>query len=244
MPKYKRVLIKVTGEALLGNREYGIDPKAALEVANKVKKVHDMGIEVALVVGGGNIFRGLAGSKNGIDRATGDYMGMLATVLNGLSLTDAFSKIDVPCRIQTALSMPQVSEPFIRQKALRHLGKGRVVVLAAGTGNPYVTTDTGASLRALELHCECMMKATKVDGVYDKDPVKFDDAKRYKTLNFRDALRNPDVEVMDGAAMAMASENDLDIMVFELFDDDNLVKAVSGESVGTLINNKVESVFY
>jgi uridylate kinase len=244
MSPYKRVLIKVTGEALLGGREYGIDPAAALEIAEKIKRVADLGTEIALVVGGGNIFRGLAGAKNGMDRATADYMGMLATVMNGMALHDAFQKIGLECRLESALVMPAVAETFIRDKAIKHLSKGRVVILSAGTGNPYVTTDTGASLHALELHCECFMKATKVDGVYDRDPTKNKNAKRYKTLKFADALTNPNVEVMDSAAMAMAMENNLKVMVFELFDDDNLVKATKGEAVGTLISNGVETVFY
>lgn len=244
MSPYKRIMIKVTGEALLGDREYGIDPAAALAVAEKIKAVHDLGIEVALVVGGGNIFRGLAGAKNGMDRATADYMGMLATVMNGMALTDAFSKIGVNCRLQSALTMPAVAQTFIRGTAIRHLEKGRVLILAAGTGNPYVTTDTGASLHALELHCECLMKATKVDGVYDRDPTKHPEAKRYQTLNFTDALTNPEVEVMDSAAMAMSMENNLKIMIFELFDKNNLLKAAKGEAVGTLITNDVKTKFY
>jgi uridylate kinase len=193
------------------------------------------------VIGGGNIFRGIAGSKNGIDRATADYMGMMATVMNGLALQDALEKVGVPTRLQSALQMPAVAENFIRRKAIRHMEKGRVVILAAGTGVPYVTTDTGAALHALELHCDVLMKATKVNGVYDKDPMKFKDARRFKTLTFAEAIHNKDIEVMDTAAFAMSSENDMPVMVFELFEGDNLREAINGKDVGTFISNKVTS---
>ncbi|MDO5561217.1 MAG: UMP kinase [bacterium] len=239
--KYKRIMLKVTGESLLGKREFGIDFEAVLALAEKIKKIKETGVEIAIVIGGGNIYRGASAAKFGIDRSTGDYMGMLATVMNGMALEDALNKIGVQTRLQSALSMPSVAERFIRKRAIHHLEKGRVVILAAGTGNPYVTTDTGASLHALELHCEVLMKATKVDGVYDKDPTKNSDAKLYRTLNFEDALHDR-LEVMDSAAMSMAMENDLIIHVFDLFSDDNLLKAVQGDDIGTIISNKVKTV--
>jgi len=241
--RFKRILLKVGGESLIGNREYGIDPQAALEVAEQIKAIRAMDVEVAVVIGGGNIFRGIAGSKNGIDRATADYMGMLATVMNALALQDALEKVGVATRVQSALQMPAVAESFVRRKAMRHMEKGRVVILAAGTGVPYVTTDTGASLHGLELGCEVLMKATKVNGIYDKDPTKFPDAKRFKTLSFKDAIEMPGVEVMDTAALAMCSENNLAVMVFELFEKDNLTRAVQGEDVGTFVANTVPTEF-
>lgn len=240
MPSYRfnRILLKVGGEALLGKREYGIDPEAAEQVAHQIRAVYGKGIQVACVIGAGNIFRGISGSKNGIERATADYMGMLATVMNALALQDALEKLGVPTRVQSALSMPSVAEPFIRRKAIRHMEKGRVLIIGAGTGNPYVTTDTGAALHALELHCNVVMKATKVNGVYDKDPLKHPEAKRYEYLSFKNAIEMDEVQVMDTAALAMCSENNMPIMVFKLFEQDNLEKAVSGESVGTLVSHE------
>lgn len=243
MNKYKRIMLKVTGESLLGRREYGIDPQAAAELATKIKKVHQLGVQIAIVIGGGNIFRGIAGSKNGIDRATADYMGMLATVMNGMALEDALGKAEVPVRLQSALTMPAVAESYLRKKAIRHLEKGRVVILSAGTGNPYVTTDTGATLHALELHCDVLMKATKVDGVYDQDPMKSANAKRYKTLEYRDVLGLNKLEIMDSAALAMAQENNLVIQVFDLFADNNLLQAVQGQAIGTVIANGIKTQF-
>lgn len=241
--RFKRILLKVGGESLMGDREYGISPAAALDVARQIKDVYDLGSQLVIVIGGGNIFRGIAGEKNGIDRATADYMGMLATVMNALGLQDALEKVGVPTRVQSALTMTAVAEPFIRRKALRHLEKGRVVILAAGTGVPYVTTDTGASLHALELHCDVVMKATKVDGVYDKDPAKHTDAKRYKTIKFMDILKNENIAVMDSSAMAMCMENNMPVMVFELFKAGNLRKAVTGDDIGTYVANEVETQF-
>lgn len=241
--RFQRIMLKVGGESLIGQREYGIDPQAALTVAKQIKGIHDLGVQVAVVIGGGNIFRGLAGSKNGIDRATADYMGMLATVMNALALQDALEKVGVPTRVQSALEMPAVAERFVRRRAIRHMEKGRVVILAAGTGVPYVTTDTGASLHALELHCNVLMKATKVDGIYDKDPVKYPDAKRFKTLSFADAISMPGVEVMDTAALAMSSDNNMPVMVFELFERDNLERAVKGDEIGTYVGNDVQTTF-
>jgi uridylate kinase len=242
-PRFKRILLKVGGESLIGDRPYGIDPTAAAEVARQIKDVYARHVEVAIVIGGGNIFRGLAGSKNGIERATADYMGMLATVMNALALQDALEKLGIPTRVQSALQMPAVAESFIRRKAIRHMQKGRVVILAAGTGVPYVTTDTGAALHALELQCDVLIKATKVDGVYDRDPMKYDDAKRYRTLTFKDAIELDGIEVMDTAALAMAKENDMPVMVFELFKDNNLSRAIDGEDIGTFVSNAVKSEF-
>lgn len=240
--RFSRVLLKIGGESLLGDRENGISPQATLGVAKQIKEIYDLGVQLVIVLGGGNIFRGLSGAKNGIDRATADYMGMLGTVINALGLQDALEKVGVPTRVQSALQMPAVSEPFIRRRAIRHLEKGRVVILAAGTGVPYVTTDTGASLHALELHCDVVMKATKVNGVYNKDPMKFPDAKRYKTLKFIDAHKDDEVSVMDSSALAMCMENNMPVMVFELFKVGNLKKAIAGEDVGTYVANNVETV--
>ncbi len=241
--RFNRVLLKVGGESLIGDRPYGIDPKAAMKVAAQIKAIYVENVEIALVMGGGNIFRGISGSKNGIDRATADYMGMLATVMNALALQDALEKTGVPTRVQSALLMPAVAESFIRRRALRHMQKGRVVILAAGTGVPFVTTDTGASLHALELHADVLMKATKVDGIYDKDPQKQPDARRFKTITFHDAIAMDEVEVMDTAALAMCQENNMPVMVFELFKGDNLVKAVKGESIGTYVSNDTQTEF-
>ncbi len=240
--RFQRILLKVGGESLIGDREYGIDPHAAMEVAEQISAVQALGVEIAVVIGGGNIFRGISGSKNGIDRATADYMGMLATVMNALALQDALEKIGVETRVQSALQMPAVAESFVRRKAIRHMEKGRVVILAAGTGVPYVTTDTGASLHALELGCDVLMKATKVNGIYDKDPVKYPEAKRYKTLKFMDAIAQG-LEVMDTAAIAMSKDNNMPLMVFELFEKDNLTRAVQGEDIGTYCSNDVETEF-
>lgn len=234
-PVYTRVLLKLGGEIMLGSRQSGVDPSAAQDVALEIKSVYETGVQIAIVIGGGNIFRGVAGSKNGIDRATADYMGMLATVINALALQDALEKEGVPTRVQSALHMPAVAEDFIRRKALRHMEKGRVVILAAGTGVPYVTTDTGASLHALELHCEIVMKATKVDGVYDKDPLKYPDAKRFSKLTYMEAVSNPDIAVMDTSGLTMCMENKMKIMVFDAFKKGNLKRAVMGEDIGTLV---------
>lgn len=241
--RFSRILLKVGGESLIGDREYGISPIAALDVAKQIKEIFDLGSQLVIVIGGGNIFRGVSGEKSGIDRATADYMGMLATVMNALALQDALERVGVPTRVQSALQMPAVAEPFIRRKALRHLEKGRVVILAAGVGVPYVTTDTGASLHALELHCNVVMKATKVDGVYDKDPIKYPDAKRYKTIKFGDMLKDDKIAIMDSGALAMCMENNMPVMVFELFKEGNLKKAVVGEDIGTYVSNDVETAF-
>lgn len=235
--KFTRILLKLGGEIMLGDREHGVSAQAAAELAEEIKAVHETGIQVAIVIGGGNIFRGVSGEKSGIDRATADYMGMLATVINGLALQDALEKVGVPTRMQSALSMPAVAENFIRRKAIRHMEKGRVVILGAGTGVPFVTTDTGATLHALELHCDIVMKATKVDGVYDKDPQKHKDAKRFTKISYMDAITNPDILVMDTAGLTMSMENHMKILVFDAFKKGNLLKAAKGEDIGTLVTD-------
>jgi len=240
--RFNRIMLKIGGESLLGTREYGIDPDAAQEIAKKIKDIYTKHVQIAIVIGGGNIFRGVAGAQKGMDRATADYMGMLATVMNGLALQDALEAAGIPSRLQSALDMPAVAEPFIRRKAIRHMEKGRVLILAAGTGMPYVTTDTGASLHALELHCDVLMKATKVDGIYDKDPEKFKDAKRYKTLTYKDAIEKDAIQIMDTAALAMVKENDMPVMVFKLFEGNNLEKAVDGEDIGTYMSTQTKTV--
>lgn len=236
--KFKRVLLKIGGESLLGERDYGISYEAALGVAKQLKEVQEKGLEVALVIGGGNIFRGLSASQKGFERATADYMGMLATVMNGLALQNALEEMGVQTRVQSALDMPKVCEPFIRRKAIRHMEKGRVVILVAGTGSPYVTTDSGAALKALELNCDILMKATKVDGVYDKDPMKHDDAKRYSTMTYLDAISEDGVQVMDTSSISLCMDNQMPIMVFNLFENGNLERAVQGEDVGTMVTSK------
>ena len=241
--RFNRIMLKIGGESLLGKQDYGIDPDAAQEIAQKIKNIYTKHVQIAIVIGGGNIFRGVAGAKRGIDRATADYMGMLATVINGLALQDALEAMGIPSRLQSALDMPAVAEPFVRRKAIRHMEKGRVLILAAGTGMPYVTTDTGAALHALELHCDVLMKATKVNGIYDKDPEKYKDAKRYKTLRYQDAIEKDEIQIMDTAALAMVKENNMPVMVFELFESDNLEKAVDGEDIGTYMSSETESVF-
>lgn len=233
-PHFKRVLLKLGGETLLGEREYGIDPKAALEVAQEIKALHETKTQIVVSIGAGNIFRGIAGSSNGIDRATADYMGMLATVMNALALQDAVEKIGVPSRVLSGLDMRAVAEPFIRRRAIHHMEKGRVIILAGGSGLPYFTTDTSAVLRALELNCDVIMKATKVDGVYNKDPNKYPDAKKYQELDYMDALKER-LEVMDTSAFALCMDNKLPIMVFNFFEKGNSKRAVLGEKIGTIV---------
>ena len=233
--KYKKILLKISGESLLGDREYGISPEAAINVSKEIKSIHDLGVQIAIVIGAGNIFRGLSAAKQGVDRPTADYMGMLATIMNSLAIQDALEKLNVDTRTQTAIQMNQVAEPFIRRKALRHMEKGRVVILAAGTGSPYFTTDSGAALRALELNCEILIKATKVDGVYDKDPVKHQDAKRYDKLTHLEAINQPGVQVMDTSALSLCMDNDMPIYVFNLFENGNLKKVITGENIGTIV---------
>ena len=233
---YNRILLKISGEALMGRRSYGVDPDVCTFIARQVRDVHELGIQVSLVVGGGNIFRGLAASAAGMDRATGDYIGMLATVMNGLALQDALEKSGVPTRVMSAIAMNEVCEPYIRRRAVRHLEKGRVIILVAGTGNPYFTTDTAAALRAVEINAQVLLKATKVDGVYDHDPLTHRGARRYAQLGYADLLRDQ-LKVMDAAAVSLCMENDLPIVVFDLNTPDNITKVAAGEPVGTLISS-------
>ncbi|MBJ7335206.1 MAG: UMP kinase [Chloroflexi bacterium] len=234
--RYQRILLKLSGEALLGKLEYGVDPEVVAFVAEQVKAVTALGVQVGIVVGGGNIFRGMAAATaTGMDRATADYIGMLATAMNGLALQDALERAGVPTRVMTAIDMNEVAEPYIRRRAVRHLEKGRVVIFVAGTGNPYFTTDTAAALRAVEIGAEVVLKATKVDGVYDKDPVKYPDAKRYPAITYGQVLVDG-LRVLDAAAVSLCMENDLPIVVFDLDAHENILKAVRGEKVGTLIS--------
>jgi uridylate kinase len=234
-PHYGRVLLKISGEALLGDRTYGVDPDFCNFIARQVRDVHALGVQVAIVVGGGNIFRGLQAAAKGMDRATGDYIGMLATVMNALALQDAFERAGMPTRVMTAIAMNEVAEPYIRRRAVRHLEKGRVVILAAGTGNPYFTTDTAAALRAVEIGAEVILKATKVDGVYDADPLTTPDARRHEHLTFSQVLADR-LQVLDSTAVSLCMENDLPIIVFDLNRPDNIRRVALGEPVGTLID--------
>ena len=237
-PKFGRILLKLSGE-VLGNRETGdsIDPKHLAFMAERVKKIHEMGVEVGIVLGGGNIFRGLAGSRRGIDRVTGDSMGMLATIINALAMMNALESIDVPTRVMTAISIDKLAEPFIQRKALRHLEKGRVVIFAGGTGNPFFSTDTAAALRASEIGAQALLKATKVDGIYTADPKKDPKAKKYGTLRYETALEKR-LKVMDSAAFALCMDNNIPIVVFDFFDGNALERLVKGEAVGTLVSEK------
>jgi uridylate kinase len=233
--RYRRILLKLSGEALLGDRQYGVDPEFCRAIAEQISRVKALGAEIGIVVGGGNIFRGLAASARGMDRATGDYIGMLATVMNGLALQDALEKVGVPTRVMTAIAMHEVAEPYIRRRAVRHLEKGRVAIFVAGTGNPYFTTDSAAALRAIEIGAEVLLKATKVDGVYDSDPVTNPAARRYAQLGYGDLLRDQ-LKIMDAAAVSLCMENDLPIVVFDLNEPGNIVRVALGEPVGTLIS--------
>ena len=233
-PKYSRILIKLSGEALGGSTGVNICAEAVASMAVQIREVRDLGVQVVIVVGGGNIFRGLSGSKRGIERATGDYMGMLATIINGLALQDALEKIGVPTRVQSAISMAQVAEPFIRRRAVRHLEKGRVVIFGGGTGNPYFSTDTAAALRANEIGAEVVLKATKVDGIYDSDPKQNPKAKRYSQIRYAEALQKQ-LKVMDSTAFSLCMDNKMPIIVFDLFKPHNLKRVVLGEEVGTLV---------
>lgn len=232
--RYHRILLKLSGEALGGDDGNSICPEAVHDIARQIQQVRQLGVEVVIVVGGGNIFRGLQGSERGIDRATGDYMGMLATVINALALQDALEKLGVATRVQSAIILSQVAEPFIRRRAMRHLEKGRVVIFGGGTGNPYFSTDTAAALRANEIHADVILKATKVDGVYDSDPKKNPQAKRYRTVSYQEALFKQ-LKVMDSTAFSLCQDNKMPIIVFDLFTPDNLVRVVKGEDVGTVV---------
>jgi len=234
---YKRVLLKLSGEALVGDSGYGIDPKVISALAAEIKAVHDTGLEVALVIGGGNIFRGLAASTQGMDRSSADYMGMLATVLNALAIQDALEKIGVSTRVQSAIAMQELCETYIKRRATRHLEKGRVVIFAAGIGSPYFTTDTTASLRAMEIHADAIFKATKVDGVFDKDPEKHKDAKKFDQVSYLEVLENG-LKVMDSTAISLCMDNDMVIHVFNMTKPGNIQRVLAGESLGTLVSGE------
>ena len=236
-PRFKRILLKLSGEALMGNGAFGIDPPTLEGIASEIAEVRSLGVELAVVIGGGNIFRGLAASAHGMDRASADYMGMMATLMNSLALQDALERINVNTRVLSAIEVKELAEPYIRRRAMRHLEKGRVVIFAAGTGNPYFTTDTAASLRAMEIHAEILMKATKVDGVYDKDPHKHTDAKKFHHLTYIDALQR-NLKVMDSTAISLCRDNKLAIVVFDLGTRGNIRRVVQGESIGTLVTDE------
>lgn len=233
-PFYKKILLKLSGEALMGDQEFGISSDVIASYAKQIKEIVDLGVEISIVIGGGNIFRGLSGAAQGVDRVTGDHMGMLATVINSLALQNSIEKLGVPTRVQTAIEMPKVAEPFIKRRAQRHLEKGRVVIFGAGTGNPYFTTDTAAALRAIEMETDVVIKATKVDGIYDKDPVKYPDAKKYETVTYNEVLAK-DLKVMDATAISLCRENKLPIIVFNSLIEGNLKKVVMGEHIGTTV---------
>ncbi len=235
MPVYKRILLKLSGEALAGTQGHGINSETIKQIAKDIKQAHDTGVQIGLVIGGGNIFRGVAASAQGMDRASSDYMGMLATCINSLALQDALEKENVPTRVQSAIEMNEIAEPYIRRRAVRHLEKNRIVIFAAGTGNPYFTTDTAAALRAMEINAEVLMKATKVDGIYDKDPTKHKDAIRYDKITYIDVLKQG-LQVMDSTAISLCMDNKLPIMTFDLAKNGNIFKAVIGEKIGTLVH--------
>lgn len=234
-PIYKRILLKLSGEALAGNQGTGINAAVIAQIAQDVKLAHETGVQMGVVIGGGNIFRGVAASAQGMDRASSDYMGMLATCINALALQDALEKVNVPTRVQSAIEMAEIAEPYIRRRAIRHLEKGRIVIFGAGTGNPFFTTDTAASLRAMEINADVLMKATKVDGIYDKDPTKHKDAKRYDKISYIDVL-NQGLQVMDSTAISLCMDNKLPIMLYDLAKPGNILRAVCGENIGTVVH--------
>lgn len=232
--KYKRILLKLSGEALMGDQDFGISSEVITSYARQIKEIVDLGVEVSIVIGGGNIFRGLSGTDQGIDRVTGDHMGMLATMINSLALQNAIERLGVPTRVLSAIEMQKIAEPYIKRRAIRHLEKGRVVIFGAGIGNPYFTTDTAAALRAIEVGAEVVAKATKVDGIYDKDPVKYLDAKRYSRIKYIDVLKDG-LKVMDATAISLCMENNLPIVVFNSLIDGNIKKLLMGEDIGTTV---------
>lgn len=234
-PAYKRIVLKLSGEALQGELGYGVDPKVASSIAQQVKEVHELGIDVACVIGAGNIFRGLQASKAGMDRSTADYIGMLATVINSMVLQDALEKLNVHTRVQSAIEIKELAEPYIRRRAMRHLEKKRVVIFAAGTGNPYFTTDTAAALRAIEIGADVILKATKVDGVYDQDPMKHKKAKKFERLRYIDVLKKR-LQVMDATAISLCMDNELPIVVFNLTKHGNIRRVILGEKIGTTVS--------
>lgn len=235
-PKYRKVLLKISGEALQGEQGYGISAEVLDTISNEIAEVSRLNIEIAIVIGGGNIFRGVAGASKGIDRSTGDYMGMLATVMNALALQDSLEKKGVQTRVQTALNIEQVAEPYIRRRAVRHLEKGRVVLFAAGTGNPFFTTDTAATLRALEIGADLILKATKVDGVYDKDPLVHDDAVKFKKLTYMDVLKK-ELKIMDATAISLCMQGNIPIIIFNLFGSGNIKNVIMGSEIGTIVRS-------
>ncbi len=236
-PKYKKILLKLSGEALQGQQGYGICPEVLDKISEEIADVHALGVEIALVIGGGNIFRGVAGTESGIDRTTGDYMGMLATVINAMALQNSLEKKNLQTRVQSAIEIEQIAEPYIRRRAIRHLEKERIVIFAGGTGNPFFTTDTAATLRALEIGADLILKATKVDGVYDKDPMKHDDAVKFSELNYMEVL-NKELKIMDATAISLCMQGNIPIIVFNLFESGNIKKVVTGAKIGTLVRSK------
>ena len=232
--KYNRILLKLSGEALMGTRQYGIDPKTLAEYADEIKQIHDLGVEIAIVIGGGNIFRGVAGASNGMDRVQGDYMGMLATVINGMALQGALEEKGMLTRLQTALKIEAIAEPYIKRRAVRHLEKGRIVIFGAGTGNPYFTTDTAAVLRGVEVHADVILKGTRVDGIYTEDPEKNANATKFESISFEQVIKKG-LNVMDSTAFTLSQENKLPIVVFDMNKKGNLLKICNGEPIGTIV---------
>ena len=233
--KYKRILLKLSGEALMGDKQYGIDPKRLAEYADEIKQIHDLGVEIAIVIGGGNIFRGVSAASNGMDRVQADYMGMLATIINGMALQSALEEKGMLTRLQTALKIEAIAEPYIKRRAVRHLEKNRIVIFGAGTGNPYFTTDTAAVLRGVEINADVILKGTRVDGIYSEDPEKNKNAIKFDTISFDDVLKKG-LNVMDTTAFTLSQENKLPIIVFDMNKEGNLFKICSGENVGTVVN--------
>ena len=234
-PKYGRILLKLSGEVLAGKQEFGIDPQMASQLASEIRSIHELNVSIGLIIGAGNIFRGIKAATKGMERVTGDYLGMLATIMNAISLQDALEKEDIETRTLSAITVSQIAEPYIRRRALRHLDKNRVVIVAGGTGNPYFTTDTAAALRAKELKANVLLKGTKVDGVYDKDPVLYSDAKKYNEISYSEVLKK-NIRIMDLTAITLCKENALPIQVFNINKSGDLKKVILGESIGTIIN--------
>ncbi len=237
--KYKRVLLKLSGESLAGNEKYGVSQDVLNQLAAEISSIYKQGVQLAIVIGGGNIHRGVAGSTKGMDRTTSDHMGMLATIINSLALQDTLERNGIYTRVMTAIEMKEIAEPYIRRRAVRHLEKGRLIIFAAGTGNPYFTTDTTAALRASEINADIILKATKVDGVYDKDPMKFKDATKFDKLSYIEVL-NKEIKVMDSTAITLCMDNDVDIIVFNVFEYGNIEKVIKGEKIGTLITKNMQ----
>jgi len=233
-PRYRRILLKLSGEVLAGNRGFGIDPQKSIQIAEEIKSVYDLGVKISLVIGAGNIFRGIQAANKGMDRVTGDYLGMMATIMNSIAIQDALESVGCDTRTLSAITISKIAEPYIRRRALRHLNKDRIVIIAGGTGNPYFSTDTAAALRATELEAELVVKGTKVDGVYDKDPIKFDDAVKFDSISFTDVLKK-NLNVMDMTAFTLCSENNMPIKVFNINNQGNLKELILGSNIGTLV---------